>query len=195
MNKLPIQLWLIRIKWPTLAAGSLLALNALLATLLTLQNKDLGSQRDQLSTLRTRLAEQSSTSPNTTATNSDQTIGFRNILGRTDKIEDYLATLFATADQCGIKLQQGSYRLDTNGAGLYWRYYIELPVLGSFDDIRSFVERYLIALPFSALENIAVSRDEVAQTTVEGKLRFVLFLKPSPHSDSAVAKKADAERR
>lgn len=180
MNKLPIQLWLRRVKWPALAAGSLIFLNILLAALLVLQKQDLENQRNHVSTLRIRLSELSSTPQNIAMTTSAQAMSFRDTLGQTDKIEDYLATLFAAADQAEIKLHQGTYRLDSNGPGQYWRYYIELPVTGSFDEIRRFIDRFLLALPFSALEDIAVSRDAVAQTTVDGKLRFVLFLKPSP---------------
>lgn len=174
MNKLPIQLWQRRVKWPTLAVGGLVVLNGLIATLLVLQNHDLESQRNRMSTLRTHLAKLSSIPQVTTNSQVDFGTG----LGQTDKIEDYLAALFAAADKAGIKLHQGTYRLDKSCAGQYWCYYIELPVTGGFDDIRRFIVQFLLALPFSALENITVSRATVAQSTVDGSLRFVLFLKP-----------------
>lgn len=105
---------------------------------------------------------------------------FQTILGHTETLEEYLKKLFQIAGKKNLSLPQGSYKTSTNAAGGYESYSIELPVVGNYQKIRELSEEILLALPFSALEEIRFKRDSASHAILEAKLKFVLFLLPEP---------------
>ena len=120
-------------------------------------------------------AQQAHTAPITVAEYPLQ--HFEAVLGDKTRLEDYLKTLFQIARRQNLNLPQGNYKPEhANG---FDRYSIDLPLRGDYVKVRTICEQMLLALPFSALEEIQFKRESIGEAALETHLRFTLFLKTS----------------
>ena len=111
------------------------------------------------------------------STNAERLQAFERALGRREQLDTYVGKVFAAARKHGVGLALGEYRLATDFAGGFQRYQMVLPINGSSTAIQAFSQQVLLDLPFAALEEISLKRTSIEATRVEGKLRFVLFLR------------------
>lgn len=111
------------------------------------------------------------------STNAERLQAFERALGRREQLDAYVGKVFAAARQRGVGLALGEYRLASDPAGGFQRYQMVLPINGSSTAIQAFSQQVLLDLPFAALEEISLKRASIEATRVEGKLRFVLFLR------------------
>lgn len=89
-----------------------------------------------------------------------------------------LRRLFEAAENAGLALDRGEYRLtEVKEAGLR-RYQLSLPVMGRYPDIRAFVTEALNTDPALALGAISLRRDSIETAELEAQLSFTLFLGP-----------------
>jgi Tfp pilus assembly protein PilO len=93
-----------------------------------------------------------------------------------DATPDLLEMIFAAADEQQVVLEEGEYTpgkakdigLDTLR--------INLPVKGSYPQIRKFIAAALAAVPNLALENVVFKREKVDDGSVDAKVTLVLYL-------------------
>ena len=111
------------------------------------------------------------------STNAERLLAFERTLGRREELDAYVGKVFAAAKRRGVGLALGEYRLTPDSAGGFQRYQMVLPINGSSAAIQAFSQQVLLDLPFAALEEISLKRATIEATRVEGKLRFVLFLR------------------
>lgn len=107
-------------------------------------------------------------------------------LSRSDKLYDsipsivslplWLETLHKMADEQGLQLIQGEYKLSADQDGRVMRYQILLPVRGSYPQVRHFVENATKFIPSLGLSEIDLKRETVAENQVEARLSFILLL-------------------
>ncbi len=83
--------------------------------------------------------------------------------------------LFRAAARAGLELEQGEYRLQQAGGGL-WRYQIVLPVVGSYPALRTFLADALNANPGLALDGLYLGRERVESAELRAVMRFTLYL-------------------
>jgi hypothetical protein len=110
---------------------------------------------------------------------------FLGILGNASDLQEHLKKIFEIARKKNLTFPTGSYKTSRNVAGGYDTYVVELPITGSYLNIRELSEEVLLALPFSALEEMKFKRDNSGSATLEVRLRFVLFLRPDDQRPSA----------
>lgn len=164
-----------------LMAGSLGAAVVLIGAIaLTQQHAQVRDLQAHLGTLHR--ADPMSVEPAQPTSDTQRLMQFEQLLGHRRELDVHLGTLFASARQRGLRLMQGEYRLTSVPQGHYQRYEIVLPVEGRFDAIQDFTRQVLLALPFAALEGIAVQRESVQHPVVEAKLRFALYLRTDPEN-------------
>lgn len=89
---------------------------------------------------------------------------------------DALAQLFDVAAAAGLSLDQGGYKVVREPAGRLVRYQIELPLHGTYPQLRSFLSALPRALPACALEGVQFERRRVDQGLLDAKVRVLLFL-------------------
>lgn len=87
-----------------------------------------------------------------------------------------LRRLFDAADQAGLELDQGEYRLTEVKDAHLRRYQLSLPVYGGYPEIRTFVAQALNADPALALNAIQLRRDRIESPDLEALLNFTLYL-------------------
>jgi hypothetical protein len=90
-------------------------------------------------------------------------------------IPDELGRLFRFAEDQQLQLLQGDYRLEKQGE-LLQVYRVNLPLRGSYAQVRAFVAAALNAMPYLALDSIRFERQRVGDASVETQVKFSLFL-------------------
>jgi hypothetical protein len=91
-------------------------------------------------------------------------------------LPDQLQKIFGVAEAQELQLEQGDYRVVNDTTGRLIRFQMTLPVKGTYPQIRKFVAGALTSVPALALNSIQFERKKVGDTTVEAKIRFVVFL-------------------
>jgi len=87
-----------------------------------------------------------------------------------------LRRLFEAADEAGLELPQGEYRLTEVKDAHLRRYQLSLPVSGSYPEIRAFIAKALNADPALALTAIQLRRERIESTDLDVLLNFTLYL-------------------
>jgi hypothetical protein len=104
---------------------------------------------------------------------------FTRVLGSPLDTEKQVNTLFELAKNTGLTLSKAEYKLAEDKNGRYRSYQILLPVKGSYNSIRQFCEKILLAIPFASLDEMGFKRESIASVTLEARLRFTLYLSES----------------
>jgi len=89
---------------------------------------------------------------------------------------DWVGKIFTAAEQGGLTLLSGEYRLTRERDARLARYQIVLPVRGSYLQIRKFVARVLADVPAAALDEITLKRDSVGAASLEARIKLTLYL-------------------
>lgn len=97
-----------------------------------------------------------------------------------DSAPRWLKKMYSIAENEGLELLQGSYRLSEDAALMLSRYHVSLPVRGTYPQIRRFIAGVLDEVPFASLETVAFQRENAANGTVEANLTLTLHLKAPP---------------
>ncbi|MBC3915995.1 type 4a pilus biogenesis protein PilO [Undibacterium sp. CY18W] len=105
-------------------------------------------------------------------------------LGEKKYVEQQLKTVFFLATESGIAIKTGEYQLSKNNAGQYFTYRIQLPVKGSYTQLRKFVEQVLLTIPFASLDEISFKRETINGAVIDSKIVFTLFVTDEPASSS-----------
>jgi hypothetical protein len=87
-----------------------------------------------------------------------------------------LGQIYGHARARGLALERGEYRLVDDRAGRLIAYQADLPVRGSYVQIREFLGAVLADLPFAALEEVAFERRRISDATIEAKVRLTLYV-------------------
>ena len=107
-------------------------------------------------------------------------------LGERNYQEEQVRTLFALAAQSGLTLSEATYSASNDPSGIYQTFEVAMPLQGTFASIESFCEGVLLAVPFAALDTLQIKREGVGASTVQAKVHFSFFLRPSLNGRQAV---------
>lgn len=89
--------------------------------------------------------------------------------------EAALRQLFRAAEEEGLNLDQGDYKL-TDKSGDRRRYLLTLPVTGPYPAIRAFLAKALNNDRALALNAVELRREAIEDTDLDAILRFTLYL-------------------
>jgi Tfp pilus assembly protein PilO len=112
----------------------------------------------------------------TSSSPRDQSSAFKNSLPTRVDTPKILGTLVTVAAASGVVLERGDYTYVAPGKGEIGRYQISLPLMGSYAQIRKFIENALAAVPAMALEKMRVERKSVADPVISAELQFSVML-------------------
>jgi len=113
---------------------------------------------------------------NAQRTPQDQASAFKHSLPTRSDTPKILGTLVTVAAASGVILERGDYTYIVPGEGEIGRYQISLPLMGSYSQIRQFIENSLAAVPAMALEKLRVERKSVADPVIAAELQFSVML-------------------
>jgi hypothetical protein len=100
---------------------------------------------------------------------------FYGFFDRDERLEDWLAKLYATATAAGLEFRNAEYRLVESRQRLQ-RYQITLPMSGSYVQVRTFLEAALIEIPVMSIDQVTFRRKQVGDTRVEVEAVMSLHL-------------------
>jgi len=113
-------------------------------------------------------------------TANENLAAFYATLGEKRHAELQVKVLFDLAAKMGLVLDHGEYKFGYDKGAQVATYQITLPVKGPYGKIWQFTLQALAAMPFAALDDVNFRRDTIADTTVDARLRFTLYLKEQP---------------
>ena len=88
-----------------------------------------------------------------------------------------IQSLMDIASAEGLNLPRGSYRMQPDTAGRFWRYRMNIPVQGDPLHVQRFVQAALQAHPSLAVESIQFRREDGTPLRIEARIQWVLFLR------------------
>jgi hypothetical protein len=102
---------------------------------------------------------------------------FLAILGDARHAEQQLQSLFVMARGLEIGLPQGQYKMSCDDSGLLCNYRAQLPVKGSYSQVRAFIEECLQVLPSLSLDEVGFKRETVTDEELEVRLVMTLVVR------------------
>lgn len=87
-----------------------------------------------------------------------------------------LSRIFSLAKDLDVALDIGDYRYHRNRGEMFGRYQIELPLVTDYPTLRVLIARLMNDMPFAAIDDISLVREDVESDVVEARLRITLFL-------------------
>ncbi len=92
-----------------------------------------------------------------------------------------LMTLISLARQSQVELPRADYKLEpvSAGDGGLVQWHVQLPVRGSYTQLRQFVASMLNGLPHAALENLQIERSDTQQSVLQTTLDLSLYYQGS----------------
>jgi hypothetical protein len=102
---------------------------------------------------------------------------FLAILGDAKYAEQQLQSLFVMARGLEIGLPQGQYKMDCEENSLLCSYRVQLPVKGTYTQVRSFVQECLQAVPALSLDELVFKRETVTDEELEVRLVMTLVVR------------------
>lgn len=93
-----------------------------------------------------------------------------------ESVPNLLGAIYNAARAESISLSEGEYkyiRAKTGGLGMYQ---VNLPVKGSYVQVRMFIVKVLNEIPSAALDEVSFKREIVGSGELEAKLRFTVYL-------------------
>ena len=102
---------------------------------------------------------------------------FLSLLGDARHAEQQLQSLFVMARGLEIGLPQGQYKMVCEDSGLLCSYRAQLPVKGSYAQVRAFIEECLQVLPSLSLDEVGFKRETVSDEELEVRLVMTLVVR------------------
>jgi Tfp pilus assembly protein PilO len=87
-----------------------------------------------------------------------------------------IGTIYKAARAESITLSEGEYKYSLGKAGAMGMYQVDLPVKGSYVQIRKFIVKVLNAMPSAALEEVSFKRESVGSAELEARIRFTIYM-------------------
>jgi Tfp pilus assembly protein PilO len=97
-------------------------------------------------------------------------------LPRSESLPQELQTIFDTAEGYGLLLDEVAYSKVRKQDERLERYHVDFAIDAPYPNIRIFLGEIMAAIPSAALNQLALTRDEVQSGDVHARVRLTLFL-------------------
>lgn len=87
-----------------------------------------------------------------------------------------LKTIYRAARGESLSLTEGEYKYSPGKTGRIGKYQVDLPVKGSYVQIRKFIVKVLNSVPSAALDEVSFKREIIGSGELEAKVRFTIYL-------------------
>jgi Tfp pilus assembly protein PilO len=106
---------------------------------------------------------------------------FYGLFPPTEKLADEVARIHKLGRAAGLDLEQGEYRLERRSVGL-WAYRVNLPVRGTYPQLRDFLAALLRDVPIASVEALRFERKRAADAQLDAQLRLTVHVRPPADS-------------
>lgn len=106
---------------------------------------------------------------------------FYGLFPPTEKLADEVSRIHAFGRAAGLDLEQGEYRLERRATGL-WAYRVNLPVRGTYPQLREFLATLLRDVPVASVEALRFERKRAADAQLDAQLRLTIHVRPPAES-------------
>ena len=89
---------------------------------------------------------------------------------------DWLGEVHLAAARHGLVLETGEYRLQHPPGARLARYELELPLKGTYPQLRAFLADVLKKIPAAAVDDVVIRRETVASPQLDAKVRLFVYL-------------------
>jgi Tfp pilus assembly protein PilO len=96
-------------------------------------------------------------------------------LQKDEETTDWLAKLHGIGGATGVQLKSASYRTEKT-AGRMVRYEMVLPLVGSYPQIRDFLQRARAEIPVMSIDQLTLKRDSRDDGALQAELRLTLHM-------------------
>lgn len=110
------------------------------------------------------------------ASPDEQLASFYGFFPNKETTPEWLHKINVAAIDNGIVLQSGEYKMEQSRGDKLARYQITLPLTGSYQQIRRFIDTVLEQVPAAALNEISLRRDSVSSAELDARIRLTLYL-------------------
>lgn len=93
------------------------------------------------------------------------------------RLHGELGRLLELANDSGLTLSAGEYRLIAGKDKLFDRYLLNLPVQGNYRDLRRYLAALRADFPTLAIEDISLRRENIGASRIDAQLRLVIFVR------------------
>ena len=93
---------------------------------------------------------------------------------------DVVAKVYEEARAAGVELPRGQYEYVPARDGVAARYRMTFPVHATYPQIRSFLDRTLIAMPAVAVEGLRIERKSVGDGGVDAEVKLAAYVRSEP---------------
>jgi len=175
--------WWIRARWHAVCLGAIgkMGVGLIVLSLIFLMAAIL-PQGQILQALQDKVKSMQSAQPGAverTVLNDSQALQvFYDFLPNSDSSPYWISELDRIAGENGVELNSSDYRLMIEKEAKLIRYEIQLPLHGTYPQIRAFIANALQSIPTLALTGISLKRETIQMNRVEARLNMTLYLKP-----------------
>jgi hypothetical protein len=156
-----------------LGIGVLIACAAFYVSTLAPAAQELAAQRAAVERLRARTPYQ----PVAANGRAEELRRFYGLFPAAGELTDEVERLHRLARRAGLDLAQGDYRLERRAIGL-WAYRVNLPVRGTYAQLREFSASVLKEMPVASIEALRFERKKAADPLLEAQVRLTLHVRP-----------------
>jgi len=91
-------------------------------------------------------------------------------------LPDWLGEVHLAAARHGLALDSGQYQLQHASGARLASYELDLPLRGTYPQLRAFLADVLTKVPAASIEEVLVRRDSVANREMEARVRLAIHL-------------------
>lgn len=91
-------------------------------------------------------------------------------------LPDWLGEVHLAAQRHGLSLDSGQYQLQHPVGARLARYELDLPLRGTYPQLRAFLADVLTKVPAASIEEVLVRRESVANREMEARVRLAIHL-------------------
>ena len=130
--------------------------------------------RHETQALRSDLARAAQHPPAAPSAASESAQALRHLPGRGD-MPKLLGVLLAQASTAHLTLDAAQYETSAARTGSITRYKVSFPVVGPYEQVRTFVDAVLTALPNVSIDELNIERKTISDPSVEARVRLTFF--------------------
>ncbi len=179
MNKFiwAVSQWTKNLGWPGMAGVLLLVISVAGYVSISFWEKSSIEKLTQDEANERKRLEKSRLNPAGEATSPGaQLRAFYEFFPGRQKAPGLLKAIYGAAHEESINLAQGDYKFKPGKSGQIGSYQVNLPVKGSYIQIRKFIVKVLNSMPSAALEEVSFKREAISKGELEAKVRFSIYL-------------------
>lgn len=169
-----------RLKWRGVVGIALAVLAvALVVAVLRPMERETAELRDDVAQLRAKLRSGVDPAAHRVATGPagrEQLENFYAFFPSVATLPDWLGEVHLAAARHGLALETGEYQLQHPPGARLARYELQLPLKGTYPQLRAFLADVLKKIPAAAVDDVVIRRETVGSPELDAKVRLFVYL-------------------